>query len=98
MERPCTHSVWKAACYLHFDFMGLVKSNSSKWIYEQHYLKGRSQWQDGDRAFSYARSQWDIVIKYIINREEHHKTKPFREEYIKMLKDLDVLYNDKLPV
>ena len=77
------------------DFMSVVKSNSSKWINEQHYLKGRFQWQEGYGAFSYARSQRDIVIKYIINQEEHHKTKSFKDEYIKMLTDFDVAYEDK---
>ncbi len=36
-----------------------------------------------------------IVIKYIINQEEHHRTKSFKEEYLKMLTDFDVVYQDK---
>ena len=77
------------------DFMSAVKANSSKWINEQHFVKGKFQWQAGYAAFSYAKSQRDIVIKYIINQEEHHRTKTFREEYIKMLADFDVAYEDK---
>src|SRR4030095_7340080 len=53
------------------DFMNAVKVNSSKWINEQRYVKGKFHWQDGYGAFSYAKSQRDIVIKYIINQEEH---------------------------
>ena len=30
-----------------------------------------------------------------MNQEEHHKTKSFKEEYIKMLTDFDVAYGDK---
>ena len=77
------------------DFMNIVKSNSSKWINEQHFLKGKFHWQEGYGSFSYAKSQRDIVIKYIMNQEEHHRAKSFKEEYIKMLCDFDVDYQDK---
>ena len=77
------------------DFMSIVKANSSKWINEQKFLENKFQWQDGYAAFSYARSQRNIVINYIINQEEHHRTKSFREEYLKMLSDFDVAYDDK---
>jgi putative transposase len=77
------------------DFVGAVKANSSKWINEQQLIKGKFQWQEGYGAFSFGRSQRDIVIKYIMNQEEHHKTKSFKEEYIKMLTDFDVAYEDK---
>ena len=77
------------------DFMSAVKANSSKWINEQHFLKGKFQWQEGYGAFSYAKSQRDTVIKYSINQEEHHRTKTFKEEYLKMLFDFDVAYENK---
>ena len=35
------------------------------------------------------------MIKYIMNHEEHHKTKTFKEEYLKMLSDFEVEYDDK---
>ncbi len=77
------------------DFMSAVKSSSSKWINEQHYLKGKFQWQDGYGAFSYSKSQRDTVVRYIMNQEAHHQTRTFKEEYIKMLTDFDVGYEDK---
>ncbi len=77
------------------DFMSAVKANSSKWINEQHFIKGKFQWQEGYGAFSYAKSQRDVVIKYIINQEEHHRERSFKEEYLKMLGDFEVNYEDK---
>jgi putative transposase len=77
------------------DFMNAIKSNSSKWINEQHFLKGKFNWQDGYGSFSYSKSQRDIVIKYIMKQEEHHRTISFKEEYIKMLTDFEVEYDDK---
>jgi putative transposase len=77
------------------DFVGGVKANSSKWINEQQLIKGKFQWQEGYGAFSFARSQRDVVINYIMNQEKHHKTKSFKEEYLKMLSDFDIAYEDK---
>ena len=77
------------------DFMSIVKANSSKWINEQRFVKGKFQWQSGYGAFSHSRSQRDGVIKYIMTQEEHHGRKTFKEEYLKMLTDFEVDYNDK---
>jgi hypothetical protein len=77
------------------ELMSAIKANSSKWINEMQFLKGKFQWQAGYGAFSYSKSQRDIVIKYIMNQEEHHKLKSFKDEYVKMLTDFDVSYEDK---
>ena len=39
--------------------------------------------------------QGNTVIKYIINQEKHHKIKTFKEEYLKMLNDFEVQYDEK---
>ena len=77
------------------DQMRLVKANSSKWINDSKLVKGRFSWQEGYGAFSYSRSQRDSVIKYIINQEEHHKKKTFREEYLGLLKKFEIPFEDK---
>lgn len=76
------------------DFMSAVKANSSRWINEQHFIKRRFQWQEGYGAFSYAKSQRDVVIKYIMNQEEQHRTRSFKKEYLKILADFEVEYYD----
>ncbi len=77
------------------DFMSIIKANSSKWINEQLFVKGKFQWQAGYGAFSYSKSQRDKVIKYIMTQEEHHRIKTFREEYLQMLTDFEVEYEEK---
>jgi putative transposase len=74
------------------EFVQKVKSNSSKWINDQKFVKGKFQWQEGYGAFSYSRSQRDEVINYIMHQEEHHKNKSFREEYLGFLKKFEVDY------
>ena len=49
----------------------------------------------GGRAFSHSKSQRDGVIKYIMSQEDHHKIKTFKEEYLKMLTDFEVEYDEK---
>ena len=77
------------------DFMSAVKASSSVWINDKNFIKGKFQWQSGYGAFSFAKSQRDIVIKYIMNQEEHHRKKTFKEEYLKMLLDFEVEYDNK---
>jgi REP element-mobilizing transposase RayT len=72
-----------------------IKSNSSKWINEQELLKSPFHWQDGYGAFSYAKSQLDAVVKYILNQPEHHKGQTFKEEYINFLQKFNVEYDEK---
>ncbi len=77
------------------DMMQKVKANSSRWINEKRLVKGKFQWQEGYGAFSYAKSQRDTVIKYIMSQEKHHKNKSFKAEYLDMLNKFEVEYNEK---
>lgn len=67
------------------DQLQRIKSQSSLWINENKFVNGKFQWQSGYSAFSYSRSQRDPVIKYIMNQEQHHRRKTFREEYFDLL-------------
>jgi hypothetical protein len=72
-----------------------VKANSSKWINERRFVPGNFQWQSGFGAFSYAREQRNVVIRYIQNQEAHHSTETFREEYLALLNDFGLAYDEK---
>ncbi len=72
-----------------------IKNNSSNFINEQKYIKGKFSWQEGYGAFSYAHSQIEQVYRYILNQEEHHKAKTFKEEYIDFLQKFEVEYDEK---
>ena len=67
------------------DLVRDIKANSSKWINENKFVLGKFEWQTGFGAFSVSQSQVQTVINYILNQEEHHKKKTFREEYIEFL-------------
>ena len=62
------------------DMMRLIKTNSSKWLREEHSEIGSFGWQTGYSAFSVSVSACATVRKYIESQEEHHKTITFEEE------------------
>jgi len=72
-----------------------IKAISSKFINDNKWMKGRFEWQEGYGAFSYSHSDIDKVVKYILNQEEHHKKKSFKEEYFGLLKEFDIDFSEK---
>lgn len=72
-----------------------IKTGSSKFINDQKWVRGKFNWQEGFGAFSYSKSQLDNVINYILNQEEHHHKKTFKEEYIELLEKFEIEYNEK---
>lgn len=70
-----------------------IKANSSKWINEKRFVKGKFNWQAGYGAFSFSHSHLDAVVKYIMNQEQHHKRKSFREEYIQLLNSYNIPFD-----
>jgi putative transposase len=77
------------------DLVREIKSNSSKWINEKSLVMGRFEWQAGFGAFSCSHSQLESVIVYINNQEEHHAKKNFKFEYIEMLQEWNVDFDEK---
>ena len=77
------------------DLMRDLKATTSKWINDNRLVSGKFQWQEGYGAFSYSRSQRSDVINYIMNQEEHHKTKTFKEEYLELLKKFEIEFKDE---
>jgi REP element-mobilizing transposase RayT len=76
------------------DLMKFVKQDSSKWINSKALVNGKFSWQTGYGAFSYSKSDVQNVIYYIKNQEEHHRKASFKEEYLKLLKEFDIEYED----
>ena len=77
------------------DLVKEIKQRSSKWIKTKGKPYENFYWQDGYGAFSVNPSEVDIVINYIKNQHEHHKQKPFKEEYLAFLKKYNVDYDEQ---
>jgi putative transposase len=77
------------------DLMEEVKGSSSKWINEKGLTSHHFNWQAGFGAFSISSTSVPSVAGYIMNQEEHHKKKSFREEYLELLKEYDIDFNER---
>ena len=77
------------------DLVRDVKNNSSNFINENEFVRGKFSWQEGYGAFTYGHSQMNQVYQYVLNQEEHHKKKSFREEYLDFLHKFGIEYNEK---
>ncbi len=75
--------------------MRIIKGDSSEWVNKEKLTLRKFQWQEGYGAFSYSRSQIDVVAKYVMNQEEHHKKITFIDEYKNMLQKFDVNYDER---
>jgi REP element-mobilizing transposase RayT len=77
------------------DLVRDIKANSSKFINDKKWFRGRFSWQEGFGAFSYSQSQLDSVVTYIKNQEKHHSKTTFKDEYKKLLERFNVEYDIK---
>ena len=66
-----------------------LKGSSSRWM-----GKGFS-WQEGYGAFSVSSSQTDVVSRYIHNQEQHHRKRDFEQEFVALLRNCGVAYDER---
>lgn len=76
-------------------FLEEIKRNSSRWIKTKGKEYRNFKWQGGYDAFSVSERRVDSVRKYIENQKEHHKKVSFKEEYIKLLDEHGVEYDER---
>lgn len=77
------------------DLVRDIKAGSSKFINDKKWMNEKFNWQEGYGAFSYSKSGVDHVIKYILNQEEHHQKKSFKEEYLEFLQKFEIEYDSQ---
>ena len=77
------------------DLMYHIKRSSSLWINQNKFVKGKFSWQEGFGAFSYGKVQIPAIAKYIETQTEHHSKKVFFDEYLELLREYDIDYNEK---
>ena len=77
------------------ELMKEIKACSAKWINENGMVNGRFEWQEGYGAFSYVKSALPNVIAYVMHQKAHHSVRTFMEEYLELLKEFDVSFDEK---
>ncbi len=77
------------------DLVKDIKVSTSVWIKDKHIFKNFNGWQEGYGAFTYSIKEKDRLIEYVKNQQEHHKIITFREEFIALLKEHGIEYDEK---
>jgi putative transposase len=77
------------------DLIGRIKTGSSNYINEQRWIGCHFSWQEGFGAFSVSHSHLDAVINYIRDQENHHRRKPFHQEYVEFLRRHGIPYDER---
>jgi hypothetical protein len=72
-----------------------IKRNSSRWIKTKGIHYQNFAWQGGYAGFSVSPSKAEVVKKYIANQKNHHQKQPVKDEYIQLLNEHGVEYNDE---
>ncbi len=72
-----------------------VKLASSDWIKKNKVFQNFNGWQEGYGGFTYSLKEKDALIEYVKNQQQHHKIKTFREEYILLLQEHGIEFEEK---
>ena len=76
------------------DLVEAIKTSSTHWVKENRFSEFKFEWQKGYGAFTHSKSQIDTVAKYIVNQDNHHKKSSFRDEYLEMLRNNGVEFDE----
>lgn len=77
------------------DYVKDIKVASSLWMKEKGMFPEFEGWQDGYGAFTYSIREKDIIINYIKNQKEHHRTESFFDEYKRLLIESGIEFDEK---
>jgi len=77
------------------DFMKALKASSSKTIKSVEGFEKFKSWGEGFAALSYSLRDKDMIVKYIINQQEHHKKITFKEEYKSLIKEMGLEFDER---
>ncbi|MFA4853485.1 MAG: IS200/IS605 family transposase [Bacteroidales bacterium] len=72
-----------------------IKLASSEWIKKNKIFPYFNGWQDGYGAFTYSIKEKDRLIEYVKNQKEHHKRKTFKEEFVELLNEHEIEFDEK---
>ena len=72
-----------------------IKLATTEYINYEFLFPGFDGWQDGYGAFTYSISAKDNLIEYVKKQEDHHRLTTFHEEYIQLLIEHGIDFNEK---
>ena len=77
------------------DLVKEIKRVSSVWIKQRDPRLGDFAWQGGYGAFSVDQTSLERVRRYIATQEQHHKVVTFKEEFLALLKEHNLEFEER---
>lgn len=77
------------------DLMYHAKRSSALWINQQRFINDNFSWQEGFGAFSLGKTQVPAIVNYIESQEHHHNKQSFINEYLMLLNEYEIVYDEK---
>lgn len=72
-----------------------LKKASNQLINEHYVSNNLFNWQSGYGIFSVGWKEKDQMIQYIVNQEQHHESRSFKDEYLALLNAFNIEYKDE---
>jgi putative transposase len=77
------------------DLVKEIKVSTSIWMKSEDKFPYFEGWKDGYGAFTYNIRDKQMIINYIKDQKEHHKTESFLEEYKRLLTENGIEFDEK---
>ena len=77
------------------DYVKNIKVASNIWMKNSGKFPMFSGWQEAYAALTYSIREKDMIIGYIKNQKEHHKTENFFDEYKRLLIENEIQFEEK---
>jgi REP element-mobilizing transposase RayT len=71
-----------------------IKAISSGWVHSAIGIR-LFQWQDGYGAFTVSNSDVEAMRRYIRGQKEHHRKRTFQEEYLDLLRQSGIEFDER---
>ena len=77
------------------DFLRDIKASSSFWMKSTKLFPSFTAWEEGYGSFTCSYRDVNMLIEYIKNQQEHHKTMTFEDEYLKLLLEAGITPDER---
>jgi putative transposase len=77
------------------DFLRDIKASSSFWARKSNLFPSFIGWEEGYGSFTCSYRDLNILIEYIKNQHEHHKTVSFEDEYRQILLEAGITPDER---
>jgi len=77
------------------DYIKDIKTASNTWMKKSGNFPSFESWAEGSCALTYNYRDKDVLINYIKNQKEHHRTITFEDEFRQLLEENGIEWDER---